>query len=89
MIPLALGFAMACFSLALLCNLWRVVFAPDVPDRVLALDTMTIDAIALLALFGIQNGTGVYFEAAMLFAMMGFVSTVAYARFLLRGDIIE
>lgn len=89
MIPAALGFAMACFSLGLLLNLWRVVFAPDVPDRVLALDTMAINAIALLGLFGILRGTGVYFEAALLFAMMGFVSSVAYARFLLRGDIIE
>ena len=89
MIAAALGFAFACFALALLCNLWRVMFAPGVPDRVLALDTMSIDAIAMLTLFGIIEGTGVYFEAAMLFAMMGFVSTVAYARFLLRGDIIE
>lgn len=89
MIAAALGFAFACFALALLCNLWRVMFAPGVPDRVLALDTMSIDAIAMLTLFGILKGTGVYFEAAMLFAMMGFVSTVAYARFLLRGDIIE
>lgn len=89
MIAVALGFALACFSLALLCNLWRVVFAPGVPDRVLALDTMAIDAIAILGLFGILRGTGIYFEAALLFAMMGFVSTVAYARFLLRGDVIE
>ena len=89
MIAAALGFAFACFALALLCNLWRVMFAPGVPDRVLALDTMAIDAIAILGLFGILRGTGIYFEAALLFAMMGFVSTVAYARFLLRGDIIE
>ena len=89
MIAAALGFAFACFALALLFNLWRVMFSPGVPDRVLALDTMAVDAIAMLTLFGILEGTGVYFEAAMLFAMMGFVSTVAYARFLLRGDIIE
>ena len=89
MIAAALGFAFVCFSLALLCNLWRVMFSRGVPDRVLALDTMSIDAIAMLALFGIYEGTGVYFEASMLFAMMGFVSTVAYARFLLRGEIIE
>ena len=89
MIAAALSFAFLCFALALLCNLWRVVFAPGVPDRVLALDTMAINAIALLGLFGILRGTGVYFEAALLFAMMGFVSSVAYARFLLRGDIIE
>lgn len=89
MIALALGFAYGCFGLALLCCLYRVVRAPGLPDRLLALDTMTVNAIALLALFGIDRGTGLYFEAALLFAMVGFVSTVAYAKFVLRGDIIE
>ena len=77
MIGLALGFAYGCFGLAMLCCLYRVVRAPGLPDRLLALDTMTVNAIALLALFGIDRGTGLYFEAALLFAMVGFVSTVA------------
>ena len=89
MIGLALGFAYGCVGLAMLCGLYRVVRAPGLPDRLLALDTMTVNAIALLALFGIDRGTGLYFEAALLFAMVGFVSTVAYAKFILRGDIIE
>lgn len=89
MIGLALGFAYGCFGLAMLCCLYRVVRAPGLPDRLLALDTMTVNAIALLVLFGIDRGTGLYFEAALLFAMVGFVSTVAYAKFILRGDIIE
>ena len=89
MIDLAVTFAFVCFGAALLCNLYRVVIAPGVPDRVLALDTMSLDAIALISLIGILEGTAIYFEAALLFAMMGFVSTVAYARFILRGDIIE
>ena len=89
MMAFALNFAFACFGLALLCNLYRVVFAPGVPDRILALDTMALNAIALLCLFGMRNGTGVYFETALLFAMTGFLSTVAYAKFLLRGNIIE
>lgn len=89
MIDLAVTFAFVCFGAALLCNLYRVVIAPGVPDRVLALDTMSLDAIALISLIGIHEGTAIYFEAALLFAMMGFVSTVAYARFILRGDIIE
>ena len=50
---------------------------------------MTINMIALLTLFGIDRGTTVYFEASLLFAMVGFISTVAYAKFVLRGDIIE
>jgi len=89
MIGYALVFAFACFGVALLLNLWRIAAGPGVPDRVLALDTMVINAIALLILYGIFEGTAVYFEASMLFAMTGFVSTVAYARFMLRGDIIE
>ncbi|MFN3293042.1 MAG: K+/H+ antiporter subunit F [Gemmobacter sp.] len=89
MIEMALIFAFACFGLGLLMNLYRVAVAPGVPDRVLALDTMVINVIALMILYGMWQGTGIYFEAALLFAMTGFISTVAYARYMLRGDIIE
>lgn len=89
MITAALTFAFACYAVALLLNLWRVVRGPDSADRILALDTMVINVIALLVLYGVWWGTAVYFEAAMLVAMVGFVSTVAYCRFVLRGDIIE
>ncbi|HRO14155.1 MAG TPA: K+/H+ antiporter subunit F [Paracoccus sp. (in: a-proteobacteria)] len=89
MIEAALLFAFGCFGLAQLFCLYRVVFAPGLSDRVLALDTMALNMIALLGLFGIRHGTSMYFEAALLFAMVGFVSTVAYAKFVLRGDIIE
>jgi multicomponent K+:H+ antiporter subunit F len=76
-------------SLALLLNLWRVLRGPDLPDRILALDTLYINSIALLVLFGIHLDTMIYFEVALLIAMMGFVGTVAVAKYLLRGDIIE
>jgi multicomponent K+:H+ antiporter subunit F len=89
MIETALWFAFACFGLGLLLNLWRIVSGPDAADRILALDTMVINVIALLVLYGLLRGTAVYYEAALLVAMVGFVSTVAYCRFLLRGDIIE
>jgi multicomponent K+:H+ antiporter subunit F len=89
MIGYALTFAFTCFGLALLLNIYRVVRAPTKGDRILALDTMVINAIALLALFGILEGTTMYFEASMIIAMTGFISTVSYTRFLLRGDIIE
>ncbi len=89
LLDMALLFAFGCFGLAQLCCLYRVVFAPGLSDRVLALDTMAINMIALITLFGIREGTAMYFEATMLFAMVGFVSTVAYAKFVLRGDIIE
>ncbi|MBE0452640.1 K+/H+ antiporter subunit F [Roseovarius autotrophicus] len=89
MIGVALTFSIACFGLGLLLNIYRIVNAPTVGDRILALDTMVINAIALLALFGILEGTAVYFEASMIIAMTGFISTVSYTRYLLRGDIIE
>ena len=88
-LDLALWFAFGCFGLAQLFCLYRVVRAPGLSDRVLALDTMTINMIALITLFGIQRGTMFYFEATMLFAMVGFGSTVAFAKFILRGNIIE
>ncbi|MBC7286178.1 K+/H+ antiporter subunit F [Hoeflea sp.] len=89
MISVALMIAFACFGLGLLFCLWRIVIGPDASDRILALDTMVINMIALLIVYGIWKGTAVYFEASMLIAMVGFVSTVAYCRFVLRGDIIE
>ncbi len=89
MIAMALYFAFACYSAALLMTLWKVATAEGVGDRVLALDTMVINSIALLILFGIWQDTEIIFEAAMIIAMLGFVSTVAYARFMLRGNIIE
>lgn len=89
MMVAAIYFAFGCFGLALLINIWRIARAPGVVDRVLALDTMVINSIALLILYGISANTAVYFEASMLLAMVGFVSTVAFCRFMLRGNIIE
>ncbi|KZN39004.1 MULTISPECIES: K+/H+ antiporter subunit F [Pseudoalteromonas] len=79
----------AMIGLALLLNLWRLVVGPSVPDRILALDTMYINTIALIILYGMSMGTSLYFEAALLIALLGFVSTVAVCKYLLRGDIIE
>ena len=89
MILYALIFAIACFSVGLLLNLWRVIVGPRISDRILALDTMTVNCIALLILLNFSLGSPIFFEVAMLFALVGFVSTVSYCRFLLRGDIIE
>lgn len=89
MIAYAVYFAFGCFGLGLMMNLWKVIRAEGVGDRVLALDTMVINAIALLVIYGIHAGTEIFFEAAIIIAMLGFVSTVAYARFMLRGNIIE
>ncbi len=84
-IPLCL----AIMGLALLLTLARLIKGPDLPDRVLALDTLYVNAIALLVLFGIWLDSDLYFEAALLIAVMGFIGTVAVAKYLLRGDIIE
>lgn len=76
-------------SLAFLLSFWRLLRGPDTPDRILALDTLYVNTIALLVLLGIDLGSAIYFEAALLIAMMGFVGTVALCKYLLRGDIIE
>lgn len=76
-------------ALALLLTAARLVKGPSLPDRVLALDTLYINAIALIILYGIWKGTELFFEVALLIAVLGFVSTVAVAKYMLRGDIIE
>ncbi|WP_203595158.1 MULTISPECIES: K+/H+ antiporter subunit F [Roseobacteraceae] len=85
----ALIFAFAAVSLSLLLTMIRLVKGPRSGDRILALDTLSINAVALIILVGIAGATQIYFEAAMIIAMLGFISTVAVARFVLRGDIIE
>lgn len=89
MLTTAISIALFLLGTAIALNLWRLVIGPSLPDRILALDTMYINAIALLVLFGIYQGSTVYFEAALLIAVMGFVGTVALSKYLLRGDIIE
>nr|WP_256355247.1 K+/H+ antiporter subunit F [Pseudomonas sp. PDM33] len=80
---------MALLGIAVLLTVARLIRGPSAADRILALDTLSVEAIALIVLFGIWKGSGLYFEAALLIAVMGFVSTVALCKFLLRGDIIE
>ncbi len=89
MIGYALVFAFGCVALAVLLTLYRLLAGPSSADRILALDTMTINVIALIILFGIYETSTTYFEAALLLAMVGFVATVAYTKFILRGDIVE
>jgi len=84
-----LPFAVAAFTLALLLNLYRLLRGPGLADRILALDTLYINSLALLILIGIHFGTAVFFEAALVIALMGFVGTVVLSKFVLRGDIVE
>ncbi|HLD67178.1 MAG TPA: K+/H+ antiporter subunit F [Pseudomonas sp.] len=89
MLAYVIPLCLAIMGLALVLTLARLIKGPDLPDRILALDTLYINVIALLMLFGIQTGSDLYFEAALLIALMGFIGTVAVTKYLLRGDIIE
>lgn len=89
MIAIALQIAAVAVGLALLLNGWRLLRGPALGDRIVALDTMVINAIAVIVLIGMISGNDTYFEAALLLAMVGFVSTIAYCKFILRGDIVE
>lgn len=84
-----LPWAMGAFVIALALDAWRLLRGPSVPDRILALDTLYIDTLALLVLLGIQRGTTLYFEAALVIAMLGFAGTVVLSKYVLVGDIVE
>ena len=85
----ALNFALFAVVLAMsLCG-WRLLRGPETTDRLLALDTLYINAVALVVLMGIKLRSDLLFEAALIIAMLGFVSTVALARYVSRGDVIE
>ena len=85
LLPLIIGV----FALALALNVYRLIRGPSLPDRILALDTLYVNTIALLVLLGIGFDTQHYFEAALVVALLGFISTVALAKYIVRGDIIE
>ncbi|SDO15021.1 multisubunit potassium/proton antiporter, PhaF subunit [Halomonas shengliensis] len=89
MLDVALFTTLALVIAALALNVYRLAVGPDMPDRLLALDTMYINSIALIGLLGLWLNTKTYFESALLIAMLGFISTVAVCKYLLRGDIIE
>jgi multicomponent K+:H+ antiporter subunit F len=89
MLTACIEIASGAIGLALLLNLYRLLRGPDAPDRILALDTAYVNSIALLVLFGIQQGSMLYFEIALLIAMVGFVGTVILAKYLLRGNIAD
>lgn len=85
----ALIIAFVAVAIAQVLSMVRLVIGPSTGDRILAIDTMTVNAIGLIVLLGIAQGSRIYFEVTLIIAMLGFISTVAYARFILRGDIIE
>jgi multicomponent K+:H+ antiporter subunit F len=89
MIAHAVMIAFALVSIAVLLDLFRISYGPELPDRVLGLDTLAYNAIAILMLTGIHFRQDAYFAAALLIAMVGFISTVALSMYMLRGEVIE
>ena len=89
MLDLALTFAFGCFTLAFALSALRLARGPSVLDRVLALDMLYANAVAVAILLGIRYDSTAYFEAALVIALIGFVSTVALARFVARGDVMD
>ncbi len=89
MLDTALMISLGLIVAAMAMNVVRLAKGPDVPDRLLALDTLYVNSIALIVLLGLWLNTKTYFEAAILIAMLGLVGTMAICRYLLRGDIIE
>lgn len=89
MLNLAIEFAFGAIGIAMVLCLYRLIKGPDLPDRILAIDTLYINAAALLVVMGIRDASSIYFEAALLIALMGFVGTVALARYLARGDVVD
>jgi multicomponent K+:H+ antiporter subunit F len=76
-------------AVAMGCAVLRVLIGPRAQDRVLALDTLYVNAAMLLLVFGIRTGSTHYFEAALLITLLGFVATAALSKFLMRGEVIE
>jgi multicomponent K+:H+ antiporter subunit F len=85
----ALALSQVLLALAMACALLRMLGGPSAQDRVLAFDAFYVDAMLLLLVFGIAQGSLLYFEAALIIALLGFASTAALAKFLLRGEVIE
>ena len=89
MIATALNVSIGLFLIGLLLSLYRLLVGPSIPDRILALDTLYIQALSLLILFGMQRGSLLYFETALIIAALGFVSTLALSKYVMRRDILE
>lgn len=76
-------------GLATACAFWRLVKGPRAQDRVLGFDTLYVNVMLIALTLGIQTGKMIYYEAALIIALLGFAATVAFAKFLMRGEVIE
>jgi multicomponent K+:H+ antiporter subunit F len=89
LLTFAINFAQFCIVLAMLFCTIRLLRGPTAQDRILALDTLWMCAMLLALMLGIRFMSEVYFDLALLIALTGFVSSIALAKFLIRGEIIE
>lgn len=85
----AADISLAMLAIGMLLCLFRLLRGPDMADRIIALDTLYINALAALIVAGVRLDDPTFFDAAIVIGMLGFVGTVAFAKFLLRGGIIE
>jgi multicomponent K+:H+ antiporter subunit F len=85
----ALKLALLLLAVAMTCAVARLLVGPSAQDRIMALDCLYINGMLMMLVLGIVYTSNVYFEAAMLIALFGFVSSTALAKFLLRGEVIE
>jgi multicomponent K+:H+ antiporter subunit F len=89
MLTISINIVFVALAIAMALTLYRLIKGPSAPDRILALDTLYVCAVALLVVLGIKDGSSIFFEAALLIALMGFVGTVALSRYLARGDVMD
>lgn len=88
-LDLGLGLAQLLLVVAMLVAAWRILRGPRAQDRVLGMDTLYLNAMLFIVVFGMKSGSGIYFEAALIIGLLGFTATVALAKFLMRGEVIE
>jgi multicomponent K+:H+ antiporter subunit F len=81
--------AQVLLGLAMAIAAFRIVRGPRAQDRILSLDALYVNAMLLLLVFGIRTGSTLYFEAALVISLLGFVATLALAKFVMRGEIVE
>lgn len=85
----AIVFTLACYGIAMALSLWRLLYGPAAQDRVLALDFLYVNGMLVMLVLGIRYSSAMYFDAALLISLFGFVGSAALAKFLLRGEVIE
>jgi multicomponent K+:H+ antiporter subunit F len=88
-LDVGLGLAQLALLLAMMLAAWRIWSGPRAQDRVLGMDTLYLNGMLFIIVFGVRTGSTIYFEAALIIGLLGFVATVALAKFLMRGEVIE